>query len=276
MTVTEEAADPIRREIGTAMRIAVVTGASCGLGRQFVRRIAEKEKDIDEIWVLARTKEKLEALQNEVPVRIRPFPCDLTDPESIRKIAERFREEKPVIGILINAAGFGKIGNYEEVSREDDGRMIELNCRAAVDMTMISLPYMKKGSRILEICSTAAFQPFQFLSVYAATKAFLYRYSRALRVELFPRGIKVTAVCPYWIKDTDFIPTAEETEQTKRRIRHYPLATHASLVAAVALRDSRLGFAVSVPGIMCFLHRIVAKVIPHELMMGVWALLRRA
>lgn len=253
----------------------MITGASSGLGKQLVRRISQKEKNIDEIWAVARTKEKLEALQEGLSVRVRPIPLDLTRSESFDSMERLLEREKPQIGILVNAAGFGKIGSYAEVGRGDDEKMIDLNCRAAVSMTMICLPYMKSGDRIIEVCSTAAFQPFQFLSVYAASKAFLYRYARALRVELFPRKIKVTALCPYWIRDTDFIPTARETETDRKRIRHMPLATHAAPVAAVALRDSSLGFAVSVPGIMCFLHRIVAKFIPHELMMGVWALLRR-
>lgn len=257
------------------MRIAVITGASSGLGRQFAAQIAKKEKNIDEIWVIARREERLLALRGLCALPVRPLALDLTLPSSIDAIEKMYQEENPEIGILINAAGFGKIGNYQNVGRKDCDRMIDLNCRAAVDLTAVSLPFMKKGDRILEICSTAAFQPFQFLNVYAASKAFLYRYSRALRVELFPAGIHVTAVCPYWIKDTDFISVAEETETDKRRIRHYPLATHAAPVAAVALHDSRIGLPVSVPGFMCIVHRIAAKFIPHELMMGLWALFRR-
>lgn len=257
------------------MRIAVITGASSGLGRQYVSEIAKKEKNIDEIWVIARRRERLTELQKLSSVRIRPVPMDLINPSSMRELSELYKRENPEIGILINAAGFGKIGNYQSVSCEESDRMIALNCRAAVDVTQLSLPYMKKEDRIIEICSTAGFQPFQFLAVYAASKAFLYRYTRALRVELFPRGIKVTAVCPYWIKDTEFIPTAEETSPEKKLIRHYPLASHVKSVASISLANSRIGMPVSTPGIMCTLHRIVAKVIPSELLMGVWALLRR-
>lgn len=257
------------------MKIAVVTGASSGLGREFVRRISEEEKDIDEIWAIARRREKLEELSSISDKPVRAISLDLIEPASIDRLEEMYEEEHPEVGILINAAGFGKIGNYKKVGRQDSDRMIELNCRAAVDVTAVSLPYMKKGDRILEICSTAAFQPFQFLSIYAASKAFLYRYTRALRTELLLTGIHVTAVCPYWIKDTEFIPVAKTTEGEKKDIRHFPLASHVKNVARMALLDSRIGLPVSTPGIMCTLHRIVAKFIPHELMMGVWALLRR-
>jgi short-subunit dehydrogenase len=110
--------------------------------------------------------------------------------------------------------------------------------------------------------------------VYAASKAFLYRFSRALRVELFSRKIKVTAVCPYWIRDTEFISVAEK-EGIQSKIRHYPLSSKVHSVAVHSLMDSRLGLPVSTPGIVCTIHRVVAKVIPSELMMGIWAVLRR-
>ncbi len=255
------------------MKTAIVTGASSGLGREFVRRL-DRTENLDEIWVVARRKERLVSLEQELKTKLRVLPFDLTDKSSFQQLDGILEKEKPDVRVLINAAGFGKIGSYRDISRADCDDMIDLNCRAAVDMTHTILPYMQKGARILEICSTSAFQPFQFLNVYAATKAFLYRYSRALRVELFGRGIKVTAVCPYWIKDTEFIHTAQKTKNSAY-IRSFPLASREKTIACMALNDSRLGFAVSTPGVVCTLHRIVAKFIPGELMMGMWALIRR-
>lgn len=255
------------------MKTAIVTGASSGLGRQFVQ-LLDRTEQLDEIWVVARRKDRLVTLENGVRTKLRILPLDLTDKESFRRLDTILEEEKPDIRVLINAAGFGKIGSYRDISRADCDDMIDLNCRAAVAMTQTALPYMGRGARILEICSTSAFQPFQFLNVYAASKAFLYRYSRALRVELFGRGIKVTAVCPYWIKDTEFIGTAQKTKNSSY-IRHFPLASREKTIARMALTDSRLGFAVSTPGIVCTAHRVVAKFIPGELMMGMWGLLRR-
>lgn len=257
------------------MRIAVITGASSGLGREYVCEVAKTEPDIDEIWVIARRKSRLEELQKHLKIPVRALVCDLTNPKSIDGIEELYSKKQPEIALLINNAGFGKIGNYEAVGRDFSNKMIDLNCRAAVDMTYISIPYMVRGSRIMEVCSTAAFQPFQYLGIYAASKAFLYRFSRALRIELLGRGIKVTAVCPYWIKDTEFIPTAKKTADDGRAIKHFPLASTARSVAKHSLIASRLGLPVSTPGIMCTAHRIVAKFIPSEIMMGIWALLRR-
>ncbi|MBR2742791.1 MAG: SDR family NAD(P)-dependent oxidoreductase [Clostridia bacterium] len=258
------------------MRIAVVTGASSGLGREYINEINRHESDIDEIWAVARRRERLAALNEDSRIRVRAFPLDLTKKESVEAFMAALEAEKPDVRLLINAAGFGKIGDFSAMDLTETDRMIELNCRAAVDMTYACLPYMHEGARIMEICSTAGFQPFQYLSIYAASKAFLYRFTRALRVELFSRRIKVTAVCPYWIKDTEFIPTAKDTFGGGHAVRHFPLASRVRSVAALSYNDSRLGLAVSTPGVVCVVHRIVAKFVPSELMMGIWALLRRA
>ncbi|MCD8105558.1 MAG: SDR family NAD(P)-dependent oxidoreductase [Lachnospiraceae bacterium] len=254
-------------------KIAIITGASSGLGREFARGLDEKEK-LDEIWAIARREELLDELCSQVSTSLRPIPLDLTQKESFEVLHSLLQEEEPDVRYLINAAGFGKIGSWKDISLQDCDDMIDLNCRAAVDLTQLALPYMSKGTRILEICSTAAFQPFPYLNVYSASKAFLYRYSRALRIELFGEGIHVTAVCPYWIKDTEFIDTAKKTADSSY-IRHFPLASREKTVVRHALIDAGLGVPVSTPGIVCTLHRIAAKFIPGEIMMGIWALLRR-
>ncbi|HCA71801.1 MAG TPA: short-chain dehydrogenase [Ruminococcaceae bacterium] len=256
------------------MQIAVVTGASSGLGREFVYQISRTET-LDEIWVIARRKNRLQELSAKIKtVHVRPIALDLTSQKSMTIYRELLKQENPDVRIFVNAAGFGKMGNYAEISRQDCDSMIDLDCRAAVDMTVLTLPYMREGARILEICSTAAFQPLSALSVYAASKAFLLHYTRALRWELSPRGIHTTAVCPYWIKDTEFISTAKKTRNSTA-VRHFPLASHVHSVVKLALMDSRLNLAVSTPSPMSFVHRIFAKFIPHSAMIGIWELLRR-
>jgi len=148
--------------------------------------------------------------------------------------------------------------------------MIDLNCRVLVNMTLAVLPYMWKGARILEIYSSSAFQPLPGLNVYAATKAFVLHYSRAL----FSRGIHVTAVCPYWIRDTEVYSGLQETRNS-RAVRHFTFASHTWCVAARALVDSRLNLPVSTPGIACCLERILAKFIPHEITTLFWKGIRR-
>lgn len=255
------------------MRIAIVTGASSGLGREFVRRIAEKEK-LDEIWLVARREKRLLAIAEGLPVPAVPYPLDLTKPESFSSLKKLLEEKKPDIRILVNAAGFGKMGGYAEISEQDSGDIIDLNCRALVSMTLLALPYMTKGSRILEVASVASFQPLPDLNVYAASKAFVQSYSRALRWELFGRGVHVTAVCPYWIRDTEFISVTRKSANPQA-VKHFPLASHARGVARAALRDSRLNLPVSTPGPVAFLQRFFTKFIPHEIVIACWEGLRR-
>jgi len=255
------------------MKIGIVTGASSGLGREFVYQLSQK-KALDEIWVIARREERLKSLQEQVETPLRLIPLDLTKRASFQKLESFLNTEQPDVRILINAAGFGKIGAWKDISLTDCDDMIDLNCRAAVNMTQLVLPHMNKGAQVLEICSTAGFQPFPYLGIYSASKAFLYRYSRALRVELFGTGISVTAVCPYWIKDTEFIAKAQKTRDSSY-IRHFPLASKEDAVVKRALRDAQLRLAVSTPGVTCAVHRIIAKFVPSEIMMGAWALIRR-
>lgn len=250
------------------MNIAIVTGASSGLGAEYVRQLDTCEC-FNEIWVVARRQERLSALQEQVKTRLRPLVCDLTKQESIRQITALLKKKKPNVRILINCAGFGKIGSYSHIPLEQCEQMIDLNCRAAVTLTQTVLPYMHRGARILEICSTSAFQPLPYMNVYSASKAFLYRYSRSLANELAGTGIRVTAVCPFWVRGTEFIGAAKDTDGS-HQVNNFPLSSLSENVVRRSLKDSRHGRAVSTPGFACTLHRILSKIVPAGLMMAVW------
>ena len=266
-------------------RIAVVTGASSGLGQEFVRQLEGACKDEgalfercpEELWVIARREDRLQALAELTQIQLRVLPMDLTQKACIDTLAELLEHEEPDVLMLINAAGFGRIGRTMDQTLDELDGMIDLNCRAAVDMTQLVLPYMKKNARILEICSTAAFQPITRLNVYAATKAFLYHYSRALRVELLPRRIYVTAVCPYWVKDTEFIALADQKNDGKDpEIANYFLASRKEDVVRHALTDAALRMPVSTPGPVSTLHRFIRKLFPIDVLLLVWEAARRA
>ena len=254
------------------MHIAIITGASSGLGRKFAE-LADKE-NLDELWLIARRQERLQELAAKCHTTTRILALDLTQPSSLEQLSARLKKENPQLKFLVNAAGFGKIGRYDEIPANELLRMIDLNCRAAVAITQLALPYMQKGSRILEICSVAGFQPIPYLGVYAATKAFLYRYSRALSLELQPRGITVTAVCPYWIKDTEFIAVAQDTKNSSY-IHSFPLACTEDFVSRKAWQAAKNGAAVVTPGLIASLDRILAKFLPHILMMRLSNLFRK-
>ena len=254
------------------LKIAIVTGASSGLGRAFAAALAERG-ELDEIWLIARRGERLRTLAGELPVPARVLALDLTDPGSIRAVGKALEREKPRIEVLVNAAGFGKFGTYADLTAQETGDMIALNCRAAVDLTNLSIPYMGRGGHILEICSSAAFQPLPGMNVYAASKAFLLRYARALRWELRGKGIWVTAVCPGWIK-TEFMAVARDTKNG-RTVRNFPFAATPEHVAACALRGSRLGLAATLHGLMTPAQWLAAKLLPHSLLMACWEAVRR-
>lgn len=276
----DESASPVE---SSTRRIALITGASSGLGRKLALEMDGNEPGIDEFWLIARRKDKLEELATELRHPSHIVSLDLTQTESITALEKELRKENVEIGVLINCAGLGKIGNYKTLTVEENNRMIDLNDRAAVDVTMVSIPYMKQGDRIIEICSTAGFQPLQHFSVYAAGKRFLYNYSRALRLELLPRKIPVLAVCPYWMKDTEFISTAQNVKSRSGSadpaadspIRNFALSTKSDKAAARIMRHSRRGYAVSTPGLICTLHRFLGKLIPTETMLYIWEGFRR-
>lgn len=167
----------------TGKRIALITGASSGMGREFVLALDRQEK-FDELWLVARRRERLEALQNQVRATVRAIPLDLGLPSSLERLKALLAEEKPDIRVLVNASGFGRFGAFTALPLDDQLKMIDLNAKALVSVTYLALPYMKPGSCVYELDSLSAFQPVPYINVYGATKAFVLSFSRALNVEL--------------------------------------------------------------------------------------------
>lgn len=254
-------------------KIAIVTGASSGIGKEYVRQISEKEKDIEEIWIIARRADRLHELSSTVKTPLKAIPLDLTKVESFVEFKKILEKEQPDVRILINAAGMGKIGLVKDMPIEQVDNMINLNCKALADMTTLCLPFCSKGSRILEIASIAGFQPMPGLDVYAATKAFVQSYSKALHHELLGAGIHVTAVCPYWISDTEFIGIAEK--QGDGGYANKPLSSKKKSVVSISLRDSKFNLWVSTPGIVTTVDRFFAKVLPHCIVVPIMDLVRK-
>ena len=249
------------------MNIAVVTGASSGMGREFVLQL-QNYVTVDEIWVIARRKEALEELSKAVDTPLRVICLDLCREESFREYQALLEAETPNIKLLVNAAGFGKFGDFQDVPLEDDCRMIDLNCRALVAMTRLTLPYMKKGSHILQLDSLSAFQPVPYIATYGATKAFVLSYTRAVNKELKPLGIRMMAMNPGWVK-TEFFNHALTTNGAK--VQYFNHLYEAKDVVATGLKHlykTRKEY--SVHGFPIRNQVRLVKLLPHNIVMNVW------
>lgn len=249
-------------------KIIVVTGASSGMGKEFLIQILEKEKDVDEIWAIARREERLIKLKKEVSEKIVPIKLDLSEESELLKYKEKVEEEKPNIIILANCAGFGIFEHSENIKTEIKLNMIDLNVKAPVAMIDYSLLYMKKGAKIMNITSCAGFQPIPYINDYAATKSFLLSYSRALNRELKYKGIHVLAVTPYWTK-TEFFDRAID-EKKKKVVINYNAMYDPTEVMKLAIKDLYTRKDVSIYGFVNRGQRLLTKVLPHSLVMKVW------
>ncbi len=248
------------------MKIAVVTGASSGLGEEFVRVISEKYDEIEEIWVIARRTERLDALKPRFPnKKIFPISLDLTKHESCETLSEMLESEKPEIKILVNNAGFGTLGNFDTMDMNTQTRMIDLNNRALTAVTSVSLPYMKRGSFIVNVCSIASFAPTARMTVYCSTKAFVLSFSKSLRFELKKKGINVLALCPGPM-DTEFLPAAGIEKGSSHTFDTLPRVNPA-LAAEKSLYYASKGRGIYTPRALFKLYRLLAKVLPHGIVM---------
>ncbi len=248
------------------MKIAIVTGASSGMGREFVMQLSQYVQ-VDEIWAIARREDALKALKAAVPVR--PVPLDLCEMSSFDRFAGLLEAEKPEVQLLVNAAGFGKFGSYHKIPLEDECRMIDLNCKALVAMTRLTLPYMRAGSHILQLDSLSAFQPVPLITTYGATKSFVLSYSRAMNRELKAAGIRMMAMNPGWVK-TEFFDHACQTD-SQQEVKYFSYLWEAEDVVATGLKDLyRTKKDYSVHGLPIRMQVRLVKLMPHGPVMNIW------
>ncbi|MBE6883158.1 MAG: SDR family NAD(P)-dependent oxidoreductase [Ruminococcaceae bacterium] len=248
-----------------AKRIAVITGASSGMGKRFAETLKEYGS-FDEVWVIARRLDRLQELKLDFPTR--PLPFDLSDPVSYDRYAALLAKEKPDVALLINASGFGKFLATMDVPLDINLNMIDLNCKAILAMCQHTIPYMRSGAQIINISSVSAFQPVPYINVYGATKAFVLSYSRALNRELRSQGIRVIAVCPFWTK-TEFFDRAI-SDHRDAVVKKYIAMYSPDQIVRRAWRDARRGRDISQFGFKARTQSLLAKLLPHGFVMDFW------
>ena len=248
-------------------KIAVITGASSGMGRRFAETVDSFGR-FDEVWVIARHEKALEELRDQVPYPIRPLALDLTDRRSFQTYADALAEEPVEVGLLVNASGFGKFRAVMDTPLDVNLNMTDLNCQAVVAMCQLTVPYMPQGGQIINIASVAAFQPIPYINIYGATKAFVLSFSRALNRELRSRGIAVMAVCPFWTKTAFFDRAVAdgETPVVKKYVAMYDPAD----IVRRTWRDAKRGRDVCTYGFVARGQAALTKILPHSLVMDVW------
>ncbi len=247
------------------MKIAVITGASSGLGKEYALAVSRLRQDIDEIWLIARRKEKLEETASNLSKKVRILPYDITDNQNIEEYKQLLQSENAEVVLLINNAGYGKLGNFDRLTDSDNAGMVRLNCEALTVMTSITLPFMNEKSEIINTCSIASFTPNTRMAVYSSTKAYVLSFSRALRSELKPRKINVLAVCPGPMS-TEFLAVAGIKDGTSKTFDTLP-RDNAQKVAEHSLKASKKGKAVFCDHIFYKFYRVLAKILPTSLVM---------
>ena len=251
-------------------RIAVITGASSGLGEEFTRQVCAKY-DYDEIWIIARREEKLKALANELNAAknsniIRPVIMDVSGKAGVERLRAFIETEDEAlrktdsgleVALLINNAGFGTYGPFEETPIDRQMDMIELNCTTVTGICGIMLKYLNAGSVIINTASLAAFLPLGNFAVYGATKAYVLNFSVALAAELHDKGIKVCALCPGSVS-TEFANVASNGARKEVKGGIPPQKVVAQCLKR-AFKDKRLSLYRSKWRVTAFMSRFIGR-----------------
>lgn len=252
--------------------VAVVTGASSGIGASFARRLAAhfagRERypglpRIDELIVVARRGDRLEALKEELSavkddagnaLAVRPLVLDLAVPGSTARLAREVEGAEKPLGILVNNAGYGTYGPFSDVDIGKQLGQIDLNCRSLTESCGLLGPFLGRGSVVVNVASLAACAPLGNFAVYAASKAYVLSFSVALSAEWEERGIKICALCPGSVS-SEFALVA--SGGARKEVLH---GWSAEATTARCLRDAGQGKAISMPRLLWRLKRLAGTI----------------
>ena len=248
------------------MSIAIVTGASGGIGSEFSRQL-KKLAGVEEFWFVARRADRMEALRDELGVKAKIIAADLTSEEGLNAIRSALEEEKPEVKFLVNASGFGNFGAFDEISHEETEKVIDLNVKALVLITYMTIPYMEKGGRIIELGSGSCFTPLPYFNIYSSSKVFVLHFTKSLNYEIKKYGLRATCFCPGWV-DTDFLGKSVANGNVHPK-KMKPLLNCERVVRG-CVKASIKGRAMYVTNWYTKLQHVLFKLLPDSILTKMW------
>ena len=247
------------------MSIAIITGASSGIGKEFAKQL--KEKGVDEFWLVARREEMLVELSQELNVKCKIIKADLATDEGIEVYRASLEEEKPEVKYLINAAGFGVYGAFDQVEESVVKKMIDLNVKALVLITHMTIPYMERGSRIVQMGSGSCFTPLPYFNIYSSSKVFVLHYTKSLNYELEKYGVRATCFCPGYV-ETEFLGKAEKPGVPVPE--EYKPLLKCDAVVAGCIKAMEKGKVMYVTNWYTKLQHLLFKILPDFILTKIW------
>jgi uncharacterized protein len=245
------------------MNTTLITGASSGIGAAFARKLAARGHNL---LLVARSEDKLVTLCSELgrikSIRAQYVAMDISQTDAPARLFAETQKRALEIDLLINNAGFGSMGDFAQLDLATELRMIDLNVRALVELTHLFLAPMRarKSGAIINVASTAGFQPVPFMATYAATKAFVLTFTEALWEENRPHGVKVMALCP-GSTDTNFFE-ASRMQRPPMRVSQTP-----DEVVEAALRGLKRGKSSVISGWTNFFMIETQRAVPRRLVL---------
>lgn len=249
------------------MSIAIITGASSGIGRDFAREL-KRQVGVDEFWFVARRGDRMEELRDDLGVKAKIICADLATDDGINLFRTALEEEKPEVSFLVNAAGFGKFGSFDQIPERDVIGMIDLNVKALVLITHMTVPYMVKGGRIIQLGSGSCFTPLPCFNTYASSKVFVLHYTKALNYELKKYGIRATCFCPGWV-ETEFLGKATARSAVSKPKSMKPLLSSEQVVSRCVKAAIR-GKTMYVTNWYTKLQHLLFKIVPDCILTKLW------
>lgn len=246
------------------MKIAIITGASSGVGREFISQAVAAFPEIDKFWLIARRKEKIEDGIKGLPEdKFKIIPLDLAKDESFSELERLLDEEKPEVSLLFNNAGLGFWGAVKDLPVEKQINCCDVNVKAPSAITPIVLKHMHKGARIIFTSSIASFVPNAYMSVYCSTKAYITSYARALRYELKKEKISVTVACPGPMA-TEFIEVGKVESETFKKLPY----CNVKKVVKGTIKTAKKRKFIYTNKLFYKFYRLMAKILPTSWLMG--------